>query len=145
MKGLFSKRVPGVPIHRAVRHVAGCIGEVDGVHAGEGRLPRARAAIRQAAGDGVLSIRGRKQLLEGWSGTVFSDAVRKIPREYWETHELTEVTVSDDPDGRASVSTALTPALRRSVGNNYGDLEVDWAEVEKLWPGPGAGSASQLQ
>ena len=73
-------------------------------------------------------------MIEGWSATVFSETVRKIPREFWKTHELTEVTVSDDPDARASVSlTALTPALRRPVGNNHGDLS-GLGRGRKLWP-----------
>jgi hypothetical protein len=133
LKSFFPTRESGVPIHRAVRHVAHCIGEVEGSAAHGDRFPRARDAIRQAAMNGSLKIRGRKQMLDRWSSTLFSEVASRIPREYWKTHELTTLTASDGNGARASVHTALKPPLFRTAGIGYSDLEVDWDEVSRLW------------
>jgi len=124
-----------MPIHRAIRRVAECIGESDPGGFGE-RFPRAREAIRVAALAGDLAIRGRKQVLERWSSTLFSESPRPIPPEYWKTHVITAVAAGEGTTDQASAHTALNPAPRRPAGNSYSGLELDGSEVERLWPLP---------
>jgi hypothetical protein len=141
----FLRHEPGEPIHRAIRHVALCIGEARVGTGTGGAFERARAELRKAAMDGALTLAGRRQLFDRWASTLFSESFTKIPRAYWKTHEITATAISQDNPARAAAHTALTPPLLRHVANAYSDLRVPWDDVLRLWPEQAAGAGTDAR
>jgi hypothetical protein len=78
-----SAPVYDTPIARLVAHVSNEIGEA----AGTELFPATRRAIRQAALDGRIKLRGRKQI-DVPGKTEFSEVYTEIPAEYWKASVL---------------------------------------------------------
>jgi hypothetical protein len=121
------------PMHEAIAWVVSCIGE----EKTKEFFPQARQAIRQAAVDGEITIRGHKSAgLMGAGG--YSDVLTSIPTSYWEAAEIGVLTVEQEADG----SPPHTFPHRYSGGRFgeqiilYARLRVRWDEILRKWPGP---------
>jgi hypothetical protein len=119
-----SAKLYEAPIWEAVSHVGKVLGDQDTIDF----FPRARNVIRQAALDGDLLIRGRKEL-EGRPGrcdTIHSD----IQSAYWATFQLNILSGAQDAVEHYHTVHLNTPHQTP----RYWDLRVNWQDILALWP-----------
>lgn len=114
------------PIHEAIMYVARRIGENDA----DNCFPYARKAIRQAALDNEIAIRGRKEL-EGKLGYC-EDVHSWIERPYWSDHVLNEV--ASHPLSEAYDHTQASDLKTELHRNRYWTVRVNMDEIKKKWP-----------
>lgn len=121
------------PIARAVAHVRGAINDLN--H--EKCFPETLKAIRQAALDGKIKIRGRREIDTGPS-TTFSDVRSDIPSDYWKVSTIGAMAT----DEKYSTDTHTNPETAYAWGpkgiyekNRYTDLAVNMQEIKSVWPG----------
>lgn len=121
-----------MPIHEAISHVAKAIGE----QVTRDVFPRSRQALRQAALDGEIKVRGNKSadlMGRGWSAVQ-----TEIPSTYWETAEVG--ALATDPAADTDTHTFPHQFTDGRFGEQifvYTKLRVDRAEILKRWPAPG--------
>jgi len=124
------------PIHLAIRHISERIGDTNSQKC----FPGARSALRQAAYDGDVHIRGRKQLAQQnpFGGDDFDVISTDIDWQYWAVTQLLQATTS--PETKTSHHTLpLTAYAWGPKGvderNYYTQLLVNWSDIIKKWPG----------
>lgn len=130
-------RADVAPIWQATQHIARCIGEPHDATC----LPKARAALRQAAADGVVAIRGRKQLPNKFASnrSEFDELLTDVPPKYWLDSVLTAMATAAPGDGWAAVIQTMprtADAWKDDKYNGYADLRVNMREIRKAWPAP---------
>jgi hypothetical protein len=126
------------PMYRAVEHVRGRIGDADATNF----WPRTRRALRQAAYDGRVKIRGRKQLPErSMSKSDYSEIHTDIEEGYWEHSEINVLASSSEEKAQAQALYHVDPQTAFAWGplgmderKRYAELLVCWADVVREWP-----------
>jgi len=124
-----------IPIHRAVQHVASHIGE----YASKECYPEARRLLRQKASDGLLEMRGRKQIETSEQRLKFSDLETEIPADYWRTSVINPLsTDGEHADGDHTMPETVFAWGKDGIyeTNRYASVRTSWADVSRLWPGP---------
>lgn len=131
-------RLPGmlptsIPIWQAVEHVRKAINDTNSKEC----YPTTLGAIRQAALDGKIKLRGRREIDRGGS-QAFSDVSSDIPAEYWKVSTLEPMTTTEHGVGGYPHTNPETVYAWGPKGiyekNRYADLTVDMREVKRLWP-----------
>jgi hypothetical protein len=119
-------------IWKAIAHVALVLREKKNKDC----LPQTRIAIRQAALDAKIRVRGRKQLNTSGPMT-FSEVHSDVPASYWANSTLnalsTEEQHSDDEHTFPEASHSWGPKGINEK-NRYASLLVSMQEIESLWP-----------
>jgi len=122
-----------VPIYEAVAHVARILKDADAAKC----FPRTLNALRQAAADGHLRVRGRKQT--GTQSMAFSGIHTDVPNAYWVNSTIGALAT----DKKHADDTHTNPETAFAWGaqgieekNRYADLQVNWNDILRLWPSP---------
>jgi hypothetical protein len=119
------------PVHKAVAHVASAIGDADASE----YFPRARLEIRQAAFNGSVIIWGNKSAKKMGGGLGRNAIASPIPKEYWETAEITHMAT--DPlvdDHFHTFPHRYTDGMFGEEISLYAKLRMNWDEIVKRWP-----------
>jgi hypothetical protein len=123
------------PIHLAIKHIRERIGDTNG----DKFFPDTRSALRQAAYDGDVHMRGRKQLAQPnpFGGSDFDVISTDIDRQYWAVTQLLQATTSAE----LQTSHHTLPLTAYAWGpkgvderNYYSQLLVNWQDIIKKWP-----------
>jgi hypothetical protein len=122
------------PMYKAVEHVADVTDDT-----GVESFDATRKLLRQAASDGRITIRGRKEVsLPGTSTpTLFSTLETNIPKEYWVNSVIAPLatdSLNTDSDHTMPETVYAWGPNGIFEKNRYASLRVDWAEILKLWP-----------
>ena len=120
------------PIWRAVAHVRLAIN--DSAH--DKCYPATLTALRQAALDGKIRLRGRRELDVRGSQT-FSDVSSDIPAEYWRVSVIGPMATSHQGIGYPHTNPETVYAWGPKgvyEKKRYADLTVNMQEIERLWP-----------
>jgi hypothetical protein len=122
---------PWKPVHVAVEHVAERIGD------SESSWPLARVALRQAAYDKRVRIRGRKQLADLLPKTTFAKIHTDIDSDYWAVSDLSPLATNSALDE----FTHTLPQSAYAWGKRgleepmqCTQLLVNWDDVTREWP-----------
>jgi hypothetical protein len=117
------------PIWRAVEYVRGILKEDEA----ERSHPRTLTALRRAAADGRIKLRGKRQLEGPEAYTRFSGVHTAITATYWENSVFTPMVVENGGEA-ASHTNPEVPSLWGPRGyyepNRYADLRVDMREIK---------------
>ncbi len=130
----------------AIQHVASAIGERDT----KGLFPQARKAIRQAALNGDIALKARRQLKPTQQLDMrFSDVLSPIEPAYWKSRLVGPMALIDPISPGADMWEQHPHTQVESPSNTDSDhedhcydLRADMNQVEKLWP---LGNASALE
>jgi hypothetical protein len=122
------------PIWRAVEHVRAAIDDREQ----DKCFPTTLKAIRQAALDQKIKLRGRRELDKGSdTRTSFSEVRADIPYEYWKVSTIgalaTDERCQDDVHTNPETAFAWGPKGIYEK-NRYADLSVNMLEIKKAWP-----------
>jgi hypothetical protein len=101
--------------------------------------PATRLALRQAAYDKRVKVRGRKQLPENnpHTGNEYSDLFTDVDSSYWTTSEINVLATSADNQSMYHTDPQTAFAWGRQgiyERNRYVELKINWADVLKEWP-----------
>ena len=99
-------------------------------------LDQAEIALRQAARDEEITIRGRREISRLGAGDRFDQTWEDIEPSYWRTHkfEMTAVMCAE-PHYAACETAALLPMdIIAELMPHYAMLRVWNDELERLWP-----------
>jgi hypothetical protein len=123
------------PIHEVVAHAAKWIDDKDAAK----YWPEARRAIRQAALDGQIKIRGHKSEETGNdSGTSWSLVSTTIPQNYWELAEIrpcaSTIMFGDDLVAHTFPHKLSDGRFTQERIAYYANLTANWSEVRRTWP-----------
>jgi hypothetical protein len=123
------------PMFETVAHVAHSIGDADASLC----WSRSRNAIRQAAYDQRIRIRGRRQLANRrvTKGGDYSDVQTDIDHDYWSKTEINALATSAEhqTDYHTDPETAYAWGPNGiDERNRYAELKASWPEVLKQWP-----------
>jgi len=113
----------------AVSHVAKHIGDTDAKEC----FPKARHAIRQAAINREIAIRGNKSAAVMGSG--YAEVQTDIPHTYWETADIGPMATDKDADDQPP-HTFPHKFSNGMYGDKiilYAKLRVKWREILKKW------------
>jgi hypothetical protein len=119
------------PMFKAVQHVSW---RLDDRNAAE-HWPGARLAIRQAALDKKITIRGHKSA-EPMKGSRWNAVETDIPSDYWETADIMPLATTPEGDE------LLTHTLPHKFSDGwygetiylYARLHIKWSEIVEVWP-----------
>lgn len=129
---LASRTSYDMPIHQALAHVAMVIGDTDAAK----YFPRARLAVRQAAFDGLITLCGNRSRKEMGAGLGKNEVATPIPKEYWETAEITHMATDPAVDDHFhTFPHRFTDGI--FGGTNiflYARLRTIRREILKQWP-----------
>jgi hypothetical protein len=123
------------PIHLAIRHISERIGDTNS----NKFFPDTRSALRQAAYDGDVHMRGRKQLPQPnpFGGDDFDVISTDIEKQYWAVSRLTESTTNSQSQ-ELHHTIPLTASAWGPKGLDerkyYKQLLVNWQDILKKWP-----------
>jgi len=124
------------PIWHAVAHVRSVINDTDK----ENLYPETRKALRQAALNGEIKLRGRREIDAVNSKTLFSDVSSDVPSEYWKTSVINAMATAEVGLGNSHTNPE-TPYAWGPKGiyerNRYADLTADLQEVQRKWRSKG--------
>lgn len=124
------------PIWKAIVHVAEVLGDSNN----ERGFPDALQAMRQAAIDGRIELRGRMQLpssADYRNSDNYSAVYTYIPADYWRLSRIAVTAAAEfwsDNYHTAPESTFSWGKHGRDEPNHYAALLVNWDGVVKLWP-----------
>jgi hypothetical protein len=123
------------PMFEAVAHVAKSIGDANA----DKCWPATRLALRQAAYDKRVKMKGRKHLPENnpHSGSEYSSIFTDVDSDYWATSEINALATSPScqSDYHTDPQTAYAwGKLGIYERNRYAELRVSWADVLREWP-----------
>jgi nucleoside phosphorylase len=118
------------PISEAIAYVAQVIGETqDGSY-----FSRARQKLRQAALNGEITIKGNKSS-ELMNGSSWSAVQTDVPRDYWETAEISVIAVDQATDDMShTFPHQFSDGRYGDLIFLYANLRVDMTEISKKWP-----------
>ena len=119
------------PMFKAVQHVSWRLDDRDAAKF----WPGARLAIRQAALDKKITIRGHKSS-EPMKGSRWNAVETDIPSDYWETADIMPLATSPEGDE------LLTHTLPHKYSDGwygekiylYAKLRIKWPEIIEVWP-----------
>ena len=99
-------------------------------------LDQAAIILRQAAKDGEITVRGRRQIAGYHPDGQFDRTWGDIDRSYWETHEFEMTAVMDAEPHYATRETQTVSLVDNSAEAqpHYAMLRVWSNELEKRWP-----------
>lgn len=122
------------PIWRAVAHIRVAINDTD--H--DKLYPTTLNVIRQAALDGKIKLRGRREIDTG-GRQQFSNVRSDISPEYWKVSTIGAMATDERYQGGSWPHT--NPETAYAWGpkgvyekNRYADLTVNMQEIRRLWP-----------
>jgi hypothetical protein len=119
-----------IPVWQAVQRIALINGEAKDTE----YFPKSRQALRQAALDGEITLRGRKQIGSVESvHTKFDGVFVDIPRTYWEEFKIGPYAAVENEH----VNNPYTQQLVRMLGplsHFYAELQAPRTDVDRLWP-----------
>ncbi len=123
------------PIFMAIQ----CIRERTGDTNAAKFWPATRLALRQAAYDKRLKVRGRKQLPENnpHTGGEYSDLFTDVDSSYWATSEINVLATEQDhqSDYHTDPQTAFAWGKQGIYERNrYVELKINWADILREWP-----------
>lgn len=125
------------PIRRAIEYVAAWIGETSD---DKKFWPKTRQAIRQAALDSKIKIRGRKQIdTHEQYRTIFRDVYSDIPATYWENSAINVLATDQQfEDGDHTEPESMNAKSWGKEGilaiNKYAGLRMNLDEIKREWP-----------
>lgn len=124
-------KVYETPVFKVVAHVANKIGDRDAKNC----FPRACREIRQTALNGEMILWGYRSARKMGGGGGRSEVITAIPKEYWETADLSPTATDEAADDHFH-----TFPYRFSDGMFgeeifvYAKLRANWNEVLRKWP-----------
>jgi hypothetical protein len=120
-----------IPIRRAIRHVAVCIGEASADAQG---YPNSRAAIRQEAIARRLNIYGRLQIRKVNLGNMrsFYEHVEQIVPAYWNSSTISQSAAFPHPFPVQETGPEPETAWEDTDCTAYSELLVDEIEVKSI-------------
>lgn len=123
------------PVFVAIQHIR----ERAGDGGADKCWPATRLALRQAAYDKRVTMKGRKHLPENnpHSGSEYSSIFTDVESDYWATSEINALATSPDcqSDYHTDPQTAFAWGKRgMSERNRYAELRINWADVLREWP-----------
>jgi hypothetical protein len=122
------------PIWRAVAYVRRAINDTNHQKC----YPATLTAIRQAALDGKIKLRGRREIDVGGGPQTFSDVSSDIPAEYWKVSTIGALATSEEGWGSYPHTNPETLYAWGPKGiyekKRYADLTVNMQEIKRLWP-----------
>jgi hypothetical protein len=120
-----------MPIHQAVAHVARVIEDTDT----NGYFPRARLALRQAAFTGQIVICGKRSRNKMGAGLGMNEVATPIPREYWETAEISHMATDPAVDDQFhTFPHRFSDGVFGEEIFRYASLRTNRGEVMRQWP-----------
>jgi hypothetical protein len=123
------------PIFAAIKHISQRTGDADSAKF----WPATRLALRQAAYDKHVKVRGRKQLPENnpHTGNEYSELFTDVDSSYWATSEINVLATSADDQSMYHTDPQTAFAWGRQgiyERNRYVELKINWTDVLKVWP-----------
>ncbi|MEK6756217.1 MAG: hypothetical protein AABZ02_08710 [Bacteroidota bacterium] len=121
------------PIHEVIAHAARETSEVQGKEF----YPLARIAVRQAAIDGSLRLRGKRQISEPHSLLTFSSVHTDIPSSYWANSTINVLAAEAENAALYHTSPEAVWSWGKEgiyAKNYYAAIKADWTQVMALWP-----------
>ena len=123
------------PIFEAIKHISQRTGDPDAAKF----WPATRLALRQAAYDKRVKVRGRKQLPENspHTGNEYSELFTDVDSSYWATSEINVLATSAESQSmyHADPQTAFAWGEQGIYERNrYAELKISWTDVLKEWP-----------
>jgi hypothetical protein len=123
------------PILAAINHISQRTGDVDAARF----WPATRLALRQAAYDKRVRMRGRKQLPENnpHTGNEYSELFTDVDSSYWATSEINVLATSTDNQSMYHTDPQTASAWGKQgiyERNRYAELKINWADLLKEWP-----------
>ena len=123
------------PICIAIQHIRERTGEADS----EELWPATRLALRQAAYDKRVKVRGRKRLPENnpHTGNEYSELFTDVDSSYWATSEINVLATSVEnqsfyhTDPQTAFAWGKQGIYER---NRYAELKIKWTDVLREWP-----------
>lgn len=102
----------------------------------DGYLDQAAIALRQAAKDGEITIRGRRELPGYEPDGQFDDTWDDIEQSYWQTHkfEMTAVMCAEPHYATRETVVVSSGDVNAEAMPHYAMLRVWNDELERLWP-----------
>jgi hypothetical protein len=123
------------PIYIAIQHIRERTGDDN-----KAKLwPATRPALRQAAYDKRVKMRGRKQLPESnpHTGSEYSELFTDIDSSYWTASEINVLATAAEhqSDYHVDPQTAFAWGKRGiRERNRYAELKINWNDVLREWP-----------
>lgn len=123
------------PIFEAIKHVSVRTGEP----ASAKFWPATRRALRQAAYDKRVKVRGRKHLPENnpHTGSEYSELFTDVDSSYWVNSEINVLATSADNQSMYHTEPQTASAWGKHgiyERNRYIELKINWSDVLKEWP-----------
>jgi hypothetical protein len=124
------------PVHLAIQHISEKIGDRNAEDCFEG----SRLALRQAAYDQRVRLRGKKQMSEPspFSGRCdHSDIYTDVDSGYWTNTNINALATSPTMQSSYHVDPQTAYAwgkLGINERNRYYDLQVNWDDILREWP-----------
>jgi hypothetical protein len=117
------------PVFIAIEHIRKKIGDTDS----DNVFPNTRRVLRQAACDGHVKMKGRKQLShKSMIKGDFSDVHTDIDPSYWASYEINALATSSECETDRHTIPESSDLLNER--NYRAHLLVNWPDVLKVWP-----------